>query len=166
MINEQHTIEMINLMLQTRRQKPRRMQLLRLIVAIKIAHFNLTRPLHHLIKIRNGKAALFIFAKLRRISGFTTNKGFGGSFSLARSITNMRKGRPIWIAASPIPGAAYIVSSMSSKTARVSASTLFKGAETCRKIFSSGKVMIGRTDMSGQIGVAEEMVNASGVGGQ
>ena len=44
--------------------------------------------------------------------------GAGVSSSLARSITSMRSGSPIWIAARPMPGASYIVSSMSSASLR------------------------------------------------
>ena len=44
--------------------------------------------------------------------------GAGGSSSLARSMTSMRSGSPTWIAASPMPGASYMVSSMSSASLR------------------------------------------------
>ncbi len=42
-----------------------------------------------------------------------TRGSFGSSF-LARSMVTTRCGTPIWIAASPMPGAAYMVSNMSS----------------------------------------------------
>ena len=58
-----------------------------------------------------------------------------------------RTGSPTWIAASPMPGAAYMVSSMSSKRARKASSTPGAGFETA---FSrlSGTMRISRTAMA------------------
>ena len=46
---------------------------------------------------------------------------FGSSF-LARSMVTTRCGTPTWIAASPMPGASYMVSNMSSTSLRIAAS--------------------------------------------
>ena len=71
---------------------------------------------------------------------------FGSSF-LARSMVTMRLGSPIWIAASPMPGASYMVSNMSSTSCLVAASILATGLETSRSRLS-GKMRMSRTAMS------------------
>ena len=58
-------------------------------------------------------------------------------------MTTMRCATPTWIADKPTPGAAYIVSSMSSINVRTSSSTALTGCETSRNR-GSGAVMIGR----------------------
>src|SRR5438128_9012463 len=67
------------------------------------------------------------------------------------SMTITRLGTPTWIAARPIPGAAYIVSSMSSISARRSSSTVVTGFDTC---FSSGSgtTRISRNAMAAELG--------------
>ena len=72
--------------------------------------------------------------------------GAFGSSSLARSMTSMRSGSPTWIAASPMPGASYMVSSMSSASLRNGASTRSTGFET-RRSTGSGRMMSGLIDM-------------------
>jgi hypothetical protein len=69
---------------------------------------------------------------------------------LAVSAVTMRFGTPIWIAASPTPGASYIVSNMSSTSARTPASTVFTGSETSRSRLS-GRMMISRNAMRGDL---------------
>jgi hypothetical protein len=54
-----------------------------------------------------------------------------------------RLGVPTWIAASPIPGASYMVSNMSSTSSRMPASTFFTGSETCRNRLS-GRMRMSR----------------------
>ncbi len=51
-------------------------------------------------------------------------RGALGSSFLATSRVMSRFGTPTWIAASPMPGAAYMVSNMSSISRRVSSSTV------------------------------------------
>ncbi len=57
-----------------------------------------------------------------------------------------RRGTAIWMAARPMPGASYMVSSMSSASLRTSVSTVAMGSETS---FSrgSGMTMISRRAM-------------------
>ena len=47
-----------------------------------------------------------------------------------------RCGTPIWMAASPMPGAAYMVSNMSSTSLRSDLSTAFTGSELSRSRLS------------------------------
>src|SRR5205085_3583023 len=65
-------------------------------------------------------------------------------------ITTTRFGTPIWIAARPIPGASYIVSSMSSARARISSVMRSTGAHFVRRR-GSGRRTSGRIDMGGEI---------------
>ena len=58
-----------------------------------------------------------------------------------------RTGSPIWIAASPMPGASYMVSNMSSTSFLVAASIFATGLETCRSRLS-GKMRISRSAIS------------------
>ena len=58
-----------------------------------------------------------------------------------------RSATPIWMAASPIPGAAYIVSNMSSISARNALSTPFTGSDLSRNRLS-GMMRISRTAMA------------------
>ena len=81
------------------------------------------------------------------ISGLMKTRGFGvvSPFSsrLARSMVISRSGCATWIAASPMPGASYMVSSMSSASLRISAVTFSTGFETSRNCLS-GRMMISR----------------------
>ena len=45
-----------------------------------------------------------------------------------------RSGTPTWIAARPMPGASYMVSSMSSASSRISGVTASTGLETSRRL--------------------------------
>ena len=58
-----------------------------------------------------------------------------------------RIGSAIWIAARPMPGASYMVSTMSSISLRKASSTRSIGALT-RRSLGSGRVMIGRRAMA------------------
>ena len=60
-----------------------------------------------------------------------------------RSMTSRRLGTPTWIAARPMPGAAYIVSNMSAISARISSFTSSTGVEICRRR-GSGTSRIGK----------------------
>jgi hypothetical protein len=61
-----------------------------------------------------------------------------------------RLATPSWIAASPMPGALYIVSNMSSTSLRIPASICLTGSELSRRRLS-GSVMISRIAMSGDV---------------
>ena len=62
---------------------------------------------------------------------------------LLRQVHRIRRAAtPTWIAASPMPGASYMVSNMSSASARIPASPL-TGSETSRNRLS-GSLMISR----------------------
>ncbi|MGY4599208.1 hypothetical protein ACVWXL_006954 [Bradyrhizobium sp. GM22.5] len=79
------------------------------------------------------------------ISGLMKTRGSGlvsPSWSgLARSMVISRNGCAIWIAASPMPGASYMVSNMSSASLRISGVTFSIGLETRRSCLS-GRMMI------------------------
>jgi hypothetical protein len=70
------------------------------------------------------------------ISGLTRNIGFLGSSSRATSSVMMRRGSPTWMAASPIPGASYMVFSIRSMKRRAASSTPSTAALFCRRIGS------------------------------
>ena len=57
-----------------------------------------------------------------------------------------RTGTPTWIAASPMPGASYMVSNMSATSVRMSSSILPTGFETLRNRLS-GRMMMSRSAM-------------------
>ena len=71
---------------------------------------------------------------------------FGSSF-LARSMVTTRCGTPIWMAASPMPGASYMVSNMSLTSARSGLSTFATGSDFSRSRLS-GRMMISRLAMA------------------
>ena len=73
--------------------------------------------------------------------------GFFGSSFLARSMVMIRLGVPTWMAASPIPGASYMVSSISSMSLRMPASIFFTGSDTCRNRLS-GRMRMSRSAMA------------------
>ena len=54
---------------------------------------------------------------------------------------------PTWMAASPMPGASYMVSNMSSTSLRMPASIFFTGSDLSRSRLS-GKIRISRTAMA------------------
>src|SRR5215831_12303025 len=72
-----------------------------------------------------------------------------------------RCGTPIWIAAKPMPGAAYMVSNMSATRRRISSSTSWTGLETSRRV-GSGSLRISRKAMRGDVRRGPETVNAIG----
>ena len=76
--------------------------------------------------------------------------GAGVSSSLARSITSMRSGSPIWMAARPMPGASYMVVQHVVGQFAQGASTRSTGLETWRRM-GSGRMM------SGLIGMASHL---------
>ena len=65
-----------------------------------------------------------------------------GASPFAVSMMSMRRSTPTCTAASPMPGAAYIVSSMSFRKARTLSSTVSTGSDVLRRM-GSGSVMIG-----------------------
>ena len=73
--------------------------------------------------------------------------GSAGSSSLARSMTTMRFITPIWGAASPMPGASYMVSSISLANVLISSSTVSIGSATARRR-ASGMTRMGRMAMT------------------
>ena len=58
----------------------------------------------------------------------------------------MRLGTPTWIAASPMPGASYMVSNMSATSFFISASIFLTGSETSRSRLS-GRMRMSRSAM-------------------
>src|SRR5262249_26042472 len=63
------------------------------------------------------------------------------------------------MAASPMPGASYMVSNISATSLRMLASIFFTGSETCRNRLS-GKMRISRTVMAGDVSGGAVRVNA------
>ena len=57
-----------------------------------------------------------------------------------------RSGTPTWIAASPMPGASYMVSNMSATRVRMSSPIFSTGFETVRNLLS-GRMMMSRSAM-------------------
>ena len=70
----------------------------------------------------------------------------------------MRSGSPIWIAANPMPGASYMVASMSSANARNGASTRSTGLESWRRM-GSGRMMSGLIGMAFHLRPPAKSVN-------
>ena len=67
-----------------------------------------------------------------------------------------RNGCATWIAASPMPGASYMVSNMSSANLRISAVTFSIGLETSRNCLS-GRMMISRMAMMSLKALARDL---------
>ena len=123
-------------------RSPFGLDLLALAVAIEIAHAHRRRPLDLGVVFRDRQAALLVDRALVRadqtISGLTRKSGVGSAppSSLATSMAMSRRGTPTWIAARPMPGAAYMVSSMSSIKRRRSSSMRSIGALLARRDLS------------------------------
>ena len=149
-VDEQHAVQMVDLVLQAGGEQAVGFDLLRLAVAVEILDPDRGRPLDLGIIVRDRQAAFLVdralVAELSRTSGLMKTCGAGGSPSLARSMTSMRSGSPTWIAARPMPGASYMVSSMSSASFSSGASTRSTGLETWRRT-GSGRMMSGLIDM-------------------
>src|SRR5215204_4563344 len=106
---------------------------------------------------RQPSSCTFISSEDQVISGLMNACGAFSSSFLARSMVTKRKGSPIWIAASPMPGASYMVSNMSSASLRTDASTFATGLETRRKRLS-GMTRISRRLMRGDLITARRAV--------
>src|SRR6201996_527656 len=99
------------------------------------------------------------------ISGLMKPRGCGwlspSSLFFARSMVISRIGCATWIAASPIPGASYMVSNMSSASLRISGVTFSIGLETSRNCLS-GRMMISRSAMFSSPGRRFKALNTLG----
>ena len=117
-VDEQHAVEVVDLVLQAGREQAVGLELLRLAVRDRDSRPSPRRALDLGVIVGDRQAAFLVDRARRRrvatISGLMKTCGAGSSPSLARSITSRRSGSPTWMAASPMPGASYIVSSMSS----------------------------------------------------
>ena len=91
-------------------------------------------------------------------SGLMNTCGWWSSSFFDKSMVTTRFATPIWIAASPMPGASYMVSNISSTSLRMPASIFFTGSDTCRSRLS-GILMISRIAMAGDVRPAESGVN-------
>ena len=96
---------------------------------------------------RQPSSWIAVSSETPTISGLMKTCGFFGSSFLATSMVTMRCGAPTWIAASPTPGASYMVSNMSSTSLRTSAVIFFTGSETSRNRLS-GRMRISRSAMA------------------
>src|SRR5689334_2802337 len=138
---------MIHLMLDAGREQPVGFQGADLVLMVEIAHLDRRRPRHIGIVFGETEAALIVDRVIvgdPDSSGFAMRRGCGSSSSRAMSTTITRLSAPTCGAARPMPGALYIVSSMSSISRRTSASTFATGAATFFRR-GSGAVMMGRT---------------------
>ena len=92
------------------------------------------RPFHDVQMMVDGPAARALVC--RQASSVPPSSGHSSiSSQLPASSASIRlRARSTWVAASPIPGAAYIVSAMSAASRRISSSTLAIGAaRVCRR---------------------------------
>ena len=150
-VDDQPAVEMIDLMLDGGRQQSLRLEFLRRAVAVDEAHQQRS-PAARSRPSRRGSTGSLPRRRAdrhpaRTISGLISTSGCCSSSSPAVSSTTRRREWPIWGAARPIPGAAYIVSSMSSASRRSSSSTRSIGAAVFRRM-GSGSVMIGSFAMA------------------
>jgi len=145
---------MVDLVLQTGGEQALGLDLVRLAVEVLILDLDLRGPLDLLVIFRDREAAFlarrFCF---RGPDGLTKICGSWASSFFDRSSTITRFGTPTWIAASPMPGALYMVSNMSSTSLRMLASTRLIGSETCRSRLS-GSLMMSSTAMAGDVRAA------------
>src|SRR6516225_5786020 len=143
-VNEQDPVEVFDFMLQASGKKPLGVHLADLVFLIQIAHSDLGRAGHIRVVFRQRRQPSLKVAnsdERHRISGLASLMGCGFSPSRATSRTITRLDCPTCGAASPMPIAWYIVSSMSSISRRTLAST----AGTGRALIlsrGSGAVMI------------------------
>ena len=150
MIDEQFAVEMVDLVLEAGGEQALGLDLAALVVAVEIAHPDLRRARDLLVIFGHRQAAFLVDRFLFR--GFDDLRigeniaARGSSSFLARSITSTRLATPIWIAARPMPGASYMVSSMSSISARTSSSTTPTFSLAARNR-GSGRHRIGRMAM-------------------
>ena len=145
MVDEEHAVEMVDLMLEADREQAVDPFLMRLAVAIEPAGADAVGAKHLGIMIGHRQAAFRIghgdvgaFEDLgidedARILDRLALLLLSGS---CRSMTSSRFATPTWIAARPMPGAAYIVANMSSISDRSASSTASTGEEICRRIGS------------------------------
>ena len=146
-VDEQHAVEMVDLMLQRRRQQALGEHFPRLALAVEKARAHLRRPLDLFVIFRDRQAALLVDRPLvgrPEDLGIDEIRGCGGSSFLAMSMTITRIASATWIAARPMPGASYMVSTMSSISSRKPSSTCPSGALT-RRSFGSGRMMMWRS---------------------
>ena len=84
------------------------------------------------------------------ISGLMNTSGLRVSSFFDKSMMMTRLATPTWMPASPMPGAAYMVSNISSTSLRRLASMRLTGSDTSRSRLS-GSFMISRTVMAGDL---------------
>ena len=82
---------------------------------------------------RQPSSLVCISSERQTTSGLTSTMGAAGSSLPAQSITKIRFITPSWVAASPMPGASYMVASMSSASARIPSSTASTGVAALRR---------------------------------
>ena len=99
-------------------RRPVAVELLLLAVEIEIFHPHLRGPRRRPRRIPGSTGSPPRRSPSRpsatAVPGLMKTRGSGGSSFLARSMVTTRRGTPTWIAASPMPGASYMVSNMSS----------------------------------------------------
>ncbi len=128
------TVQMIDLVLQARRKNAVRLDLLSLVIGVKVADANPRRALDFLVNLGDRQTALIIRGEfVGRPKHFRIcRKPWGGrspssSCRLVTSRTRIRFISPIWVAARPMPGAAYTRLQHVVMSARISSSTAATG---------------------------------------
>ena len=148
-VDEQLAFEMVDLVLQDDGEHAVGRDLLRLAVAIEKGDAHLGRPLDLGEIFGNRQAALLGGGNIvgaPQDLGVDQEERIGlrpasPSSRVATSMVTTRRGTPTWMAASPMPGASYMVSSMESMNLRRSSSTRSTGSLVMRSL-RSGRVMI------------------------
>src|SRR5579872_1795064 len=94
-----------------------------------------------------------VSSEAQTICGLTKKRGCFGSSPREMSMTMTRLATPTWMAARPMPGAAYMVASMSSISRRRSSSTAATGADFCFSTArSASTVRIGKMVIFAEVG--------------
>ena len=115
---------MVDLVLEAGREQAVGLDLVRLAVEIEVADLDrapAARPPRSIPgSTGSPPRGSLLSSDVQTISGLMKTCGSFGSSFLARSMVTTRLGTPIWIAASPMPGASYMVSNMSSTSCAMS----------------------------------------------
>ena len=150
MIDKEHAVDVVNLVLQAGRQETLGINLVLLAAQIEEFDLDLGRPLDFLVIIRNRQTAFLELGAFVRLPGdFGINEHLRLVIVLFfdRSMVITRLATPTWIAARPMPGALYIVSNMSSTSLRIPTSICLTGSESSRSRLS-GSLIMSRTAMA------------------
>ncbi len=120
MLDEHLALQVIHLVLDADRQQSLRLEGEGVAIAVVRTHLDPLRALHQLVDSRHREAALFDIGDAGRLDD--------------PSITITRLCTSTWVAASPMPGAAYIVSARSATSFfKPSSNTVTGAASLCKR---------------------------------